>query len=260
MEKWGKVLKDWFSSYCNSFSGLSKEQKHNFNIKRDHSFRVADLTIYLGERLGLNEEEQNLAYFIGLFHDIGRFRQLVDFNTFNDQKSIDHADYSVQILKEEGILEKFGIKDKKLVYVAIQNHNKLNLPVELSEQELKFAKLIRDADKLDILKVLTDYYSNINAESNHTLTWELPKGKSVSDAVSKEILAGELVSKKNVISDIDVKIMQLSWVYDINYRPTFELLVKNRYLESIYDSLPKNDLIIEIHRKVKIFLENKLLS
>jgi hypothetical protein len=69
-----------------------------------------------------------------------------------------------------------------------------------------------------------------------------------------------MVSKKNVLSEMDIKIMQLSWVYDLNFRPTFEYLVKNRYLESVYNSLPKNDLVIEIYRKIKVFTENKIMS
>lgn len=73
------------------------------------------------------------------------------------------------------------------------------------------------------------------------------------------MLAGKLVSKKNIVSEIDVKIMQLSWVYDFNFRPAFEYLLKNRYLENVYNSLPKNDLVIEIYRKIKVFAENKIM-
>lgn len=260
MEEWVKNLTSWYSSYCDSFKELTDEQKRNFNIKKEHSFRVADYSVQLAAKLELDDEEQKLAYFIGLFHDIGRYRQLIEFNTFHDAKSVDHAEYSVQILKEEGLLAKFEVKNEEVVLTAIFHHNKLKLPGKLSDHETMFAKLIRDADKMDILKVLTDYYSDRNAVPNHTLTWELPKGNSVSKAVSEEVLAGKLVSKVNVVSEVDVKIMQMSWVYDINFRPTFEFILKKRFLESIYNSLPKNDLVIEIHRKVKVFSENKMLA
>ena len=259
MEDWVNNLNKWYISYYDSFTELSDDQKKNFDIKKEHSFRVAGLSVQLAGKLEFNFEEQKLAYFTGLFHDIGRYRQLEEFNTFHDAKSVDHAEYSIQVLKEEKVLDKFEIENGELILTAILNHNKLKLPEKLSGQELKFAKLIRDADKMDILKVLTDYYSNRNATPNHTLTWELPKGTYVSKAVSKEILDGKLVSKKNVVSEIDVKIMQMSWVYDLNYRPTFEYLLKKRFMESIYNTLPKNDLVIEIYRKVKVFLENKIL-
>ena len=256
MESWVNNLNKWFDSYCDSFKGLTAEQENNFNIKREHSKRVADFSVRLADKLDFSFEEQKLAYFIGLFHDIGRFKQLKEFNTFNDAKSVDHAEYSVEVLNDEGAFDKFKIEEKDLIGTAIQNHNKLKLPEKLPEHELKFAKLIRDADKIDILKVLTEYYSKRNGIANHTLTWELPKGSTVSKAVAKEILDEKLVSKNNVVSEIDVKIMQMSWVYDFNYRHSIEYLLKNRFLETIYNTLPKNDLVIEIYRKVKVYSEN----
>jgi HD superfamily phosphohydrolase YqeK len=260
MESWVSNLNKWFDSYCDSFVGLTDDQNNNFNIKREHSKRVADFSVQLANKLDFSVEEQKLAYFIGLFHDVGRFRQLKEFNTFSDTKSVDHAEYSVDVLNEEGVLEMFKIESVDVVVTAIHNHNKLKLPEKISEQELKFAKLIRDADKIDILKVLTEYYSKRNGVANHTLMWELPKGSSVSKSVSKEILNEKLVSKENVVSEIDVKIMQMSWVYDINYRHSFEYLLKNRFLETIYNTLPKNDLIIEIYRKVKVYSENVIYN
>lgn len=259
MEEWDGVLVECFNGYFNSFKELAEDKKKNFDIKKEHSFRVAGLSKMLALNLNLEIEEIKIAYFIGLFHDIGRFRQLVEFNTFNDAVSVDHAEYSVEIIKEE-ILGKVGAVKEDLVLTAIKNHNKFKLPENLSQQELQFSKLIRDADKLDILKVLTEYYSNRNSVPNHTLTWELPKGVSVSKNVVKEIMVGKLVSKANVVSEIDVKIMQMSWVYDLNFRPSFEYLLQNRFLETIYKTLPKNDLIIEIYRKVKMYVENKFMG
>lgn len=258
MEKWKSDINSWFNTYCNSFKNLTEEQTRNFEIKKAHSLRVANLSVQLAKKLDFDVEGEKLAYFIGVFHDVGRFKQLVEFNTFDDTKSVDHADYSVQVLKEGKVFEHFSIENKNLVLEAIFYHNKFKLHENLSEQELKFAKLIRDADKIDILKVLTDYYSNRNSVPNHTLTWELPKGSTVSPAAVKEVLSGKLVSKKLVASEIDIKIMQMSWVYDFNYRPSFEYVLKNRFLEAIYDSLPKTDLVIEIHRKIKVYSENKI--
>lgn len=259
MEQWRGVLSKYFNTYFNSFKDLTEDQNRNFNIKRGHSFRVAELSKTLAEKLEMDIDEVRTAYFIGLFHDIGRFRQLIDFNTFNDSKSVDHAEYSAEIVKEKIIGDVTNL-DEELVLIAIRNHNKFKLPDSLSKQELQFSSLIRDVDKLDILKVLTEYYSTKNSIPNHTLTWELPKGTSVSKTVVKEILSEKLVSKINVISEIDVKVMQMSWVYDLNFRASFEYLMQNRFLESIYSTLPKNDTIIEINRKVKMFVENRFMN
>jgi putative nucleotidyltransferase with HDIG domain len=250
------------NSYIESFGVLSEEQQKNFEIKQKHSLRVADISTWMCEKLELAEEDKNLAVVAAVFHDIGRFHQLVEHNTFNDLNSVDHAALGVEILKKEEFPAKLGCREDEetSIYTAIMAHNKFEIPKRLGEKELLFAKLLRDADKLDILKVLTDYYSDRNAEPNHTLTWELPKTPWVSDAVAKEILAGKLVSKKNVVSELDVKIMQMSWIFDLNFRISVGHVLEKRFLEKIYDSTTKSDRIIDIYRKVKVFAENRMMG
>ncbi|HYQ58570.1 MAG TPA: HD domain-containing protein [Draconibacterium sp.] len=260
MEERVDLAKRKFNDYVNSFSELREDQKKILEIKRNHSIRVADSIEMLARKKELNENEIYLSYLIGLFHDIGRFKQLREFDTFNDSKSVDHAEYSLEVLKSGSFLDDLDEGEKQLVLFAIAQHNKLVLPKKNRDKERLFARLIRDADKLDILNVITDYYSNPTTAPNHTLTWELPTGTKISDKVLKQILNEELVSKDEVKSELDIKVMQLSWVYDLNFRPSFELMAEKRYLEKIYNSMPKNDTVIEIYRKVKVYIENKFIK
>jgi len=257
-EKYNVVLA-FFETWLNSFEGLTGIQQKNFLIKKEHSLRVAEIARDLGTTLELTSEDAEVLCVTGLLHDIGRFRQLAEYGTFNDEESVDHANYSVQIINEEHILDSFDESVKELIIQAIRLHNKFEIPRKLKGLDLLYVNILRDADKLDIFRVLTDYYTDRNREPNHTLTWELPRGVQVSPAVAQDLLSGKLVLKSKVRSEIDVKILQMSWVYDLNYKPSFEVIFKNRYLEKIYSTLPKNDLIIEIYTKVKVFAENKLL-
>jgi putative nucleotidyltransferase with HDIG domain len=253
-----KYAFDFFETWLNSFTGLTDMQQQNFQIKKEHSFRVAEIARELAKALKLSEEDIESLYIAGILHDIGRFRQLVEYNTFNDDKSVDHADYSVQILKEENILSSLDDSIRELILQSIRLHNKFEIPAKLTGRDRLYINLLRDADKLDIMKVLTDYYTDKDREPNHILTWELPKGIQVSPDIVQDILAEKLVSKSKVRSEIDIKVLQMSWVYDLNFRPSFGILFKNRYLEKIYNTLPKNDLIIKIYTKVKVFAENRL--
>lgn len=260
MEEWFNSAVGFFNSYVSAFNGLTEEQKDNFSIKKEHSFRVAANSKKLAEILDLNEDDTEIAIKAAIFHDIGRFNQLVNFNTFDDSVSEDHAELAVQILKEKGFLNEMSTEMQEVVFSAIRLHNKFELPKKLDGREMLHARLLRDADKLDILKVLTDYYTDKNQKVNHTLTWDLPKANQVSPGAAKEVLSGKLVSKSEVKSEMDVKIMQLSWIYDINFKSSIEIIFQNRYLEKIYNSLPKNDTVIEIYRKIKVYAENKLLG
>jgi putative nucleotidyltransferase with HDIG domain len=241
MKDWIKSAVNDFEAYVNSFTGLTPEQQNNFTIKKDHSLRVTDNTMLLSAKLGLNDFEEKAVVLAAVFHDIGRFRQIAEFNTLNDASSADHAQIAVEVLKENNMLGKWNDGLQEVVYRIILVHNKFELPSNLPEQEMMLSRVLRDADKLDIYKVLSDYYSSKNSPPNHMLTWEM-------------------VSKKEVKNEADVKILQMSWVYDINYKYTVGQIFRNRYLEKIYDSLPKNDPVIEIYRKVKVYAENKMME
>lgn len=260
MEVWMKSAKEFFESYVDSFTGLAPGLLENFKIKKEHSFRVAENAGRLATMLNLNADDWKVAYLAGLLHDIGRFEQLADYSTFNDVNSLDHAEHSVEVLKNTNILSNIDEELQDVLFFSIYYHNKLQLPKKGSERKMMHAQLLRDADKLDILKVLTNYYSDKNKKPNHTLTWDLPVGGSVSQPVAKEILAGKLVSKEKVKNETDVKIMQLSWVFDLNFKSSFEIIFENRLFEKIYNTLPKTDLVIEIYRKVKVYSENKIFE
>jgi len=259
-EDWINTSTALLNNYIESFGNLTEEQENNFTIKKEHSLRVAEVAQLISAKLKLNEIDTAIAFLSALFHDIGRFSQLVEYNTFDDLKSVDHAELSVEILKKEGFLQQLGCSETEIIYAAILEHNKFEVSKKLNEQELLHARILRDADKLDILKVLTDYYTQRNIQPNHTLTWGLPKGNSVSENVSRDVLTGKLVQKKDVASEVDVKIMQLSWIYDLNFKSSVEFAFQKRFFEKIYSSLPKNDKIIDIYRKIKVFGENKMLE
>jgi putative nucleotidyltransferase with HDIG domain len=260
MEELVNQTVSWFNAHYSSFENLDQTQQVNFGIKKNHSERVALLCMTLAEKMKWTSAEVDLVYLAGLLHDVGRFRQLAEFNTFNDEKSVDHAYLGVKILTEEGVLRMFGEESSEIIFQAIKNHNKLAVNAALKGKQLLFARFLRDADKIDILKVLSEYYTNKNGKPNHTLTWELPQKPEISKSVLEEVLSGKMVSKKNVVTENDVKVMQLSWIYDLNFNPSFEHIDKCRYLEAIYNTLPKNDVVFDVYRKIKVFVENRILN
>lgn len=250
--------KSFFEVYFDSFKGLEKNQQKNFNIKKEHSYRVASLMESIAEKANLDEEIKTLAYITGLFHDIGRFPQFIKFNTFNDDVSADHAAMAVEVLEKEGIFSDLSKELSEAVNSAIFFHNKFEVPKDLPPRTIELANLVRDADKLDILEMLSDYYENKNKELNHTLTWELPEGYKISDEVAKAILLKKPVPKTAIKNRMDIKVYQISWVYDLNYLPSFRIMSKNRCIERIYTTLPMSEKVIEFYRGVKIYIENQV--
>ena len=97
-----------FDKYVSHFNPNNGRIK----LKIDHIKRVAVISRELAQNLNLNEEQVNLAELIGLFHDIGRFKQAELYNTFNDRISINHAELSVKVLFDENLIENFKVEEK----------------------------------------------------------------------------------------------------------------------------------------------------
>ena len=97
-----------FQEYVSKFN--SKQGR--IKLKIDHIKRVAEISEMLANYLKLNEEQTRLAKAIGIFHDIGRFKQVEMYDTFSDKDSINHAELGVKILFDENLIEDFGIEEK----------------------------------------------------------------------------------------------------------------------------------------------------
>ena len=107
--------------------------------------------------LNLDKENIELAKLIGLLHDIGRFEQIKQYNTFSDKDSIDHGKLGVEILFKQGKIRNFikSAKYDEIIKKAILNHNRKEIEKGLNPKELLHSKIIRDADKIDILYIMT---------------------------------------------------------------------------------------------------------
>ena len=56
----------------------------------------------------------------------------------------------------------------------------------------------------------------------------------------------------------DFKLVQMAFVYDLNFKESFSIVGKRQYLKHIFDTMPKNDRVFEMYRRVKIHVENHL--
>ena len=130
-------------------------------LKVDHSLRVANLCRRIAVNEKLSAYECDLAWLIGLLHDIGRFEQLRRWNTFSDAQSTNHAALGVEVLfscenNASALIESFitNSKEYDLIRTAVGQHSVFRLPASLDERTRTFCTIVRDADKIDILHVM----------------------------------------------------------------------------------------------------------
>ena len=152
-----KRAKEAFLAYTDRYDSSNRMIQH----KVDHTFRVADNCEEIALSLDMNQELVDFAFFLGLLHDIGRFEQVKRYGTFVDSVSVDHAEFGADLLFVEGLIRDYPIEELSqdslnLLETAIRLHNKLNLPKELDLLTKRFCDLIRDADKVDIFRVVSE--------------------------------------------------------------------------------------------------------
>ena len=153
----------------------------NIKLKIDHTYRVAGIAERIARSLKLDELGVDFCWLLGLLHDIGRFEQLTRYGTFKDAESVDHAELGADILFSasvgangtvgEPLINTFvdasdwldpEITDfdwnemAGMCETAIRLHNKLVLPDDLDTATLMYSNVLRDADKTDIFRVLTE--------------------------------------------------------------------------------------------------------
>lgn len=201
-----------FKEYTSNYDMSIKE----INFKHYHSFTVSELMGELAYRLDLDKEKIEVARVIGLLHDIGRFEQFTKYNALDDSIS-DHADESVVYLFDNNHIRDFIEESKydEIIKTAIKYHNKLEIPSDLKEDVLLFTKMIRDMDKVDIYKQLAVHF-------NYTF-----EADSVNEEILKCFKEEKLIAKSMVKSETDRLMLFLSFLFDINFEESFDILVSS---------------------------------
>lgn len=199
-------------------------------LKYNHILRVAEISKNIAESLKLPEEEIKLAELIGIFHDIGRFEQVKRFNTFVDRDSINHGEYGVKVLFEDGLIEKFNIEEKyyETIRNAVLNHNRKSIEDGLSEHDLLHCKIIRDSDKLDIFYVL------LTDKPINTYGIESMENETFSDEIVREFKEDHYIDYSKRQTYGDKWISHMAFVYDFNFRSSYQIMKEKDYINKMY--------------------------
>jgi HD domain len=249
-------FKKWFSDYVNDFSSADPLIHDNIEMKIEHTAKVCENILLLAKSENVGEEGCRLAETIALFHDLGRFEQFIRYKTFKDSESENHALLGIKILNKKGILSRLSRSEKSLILKAVEYHNLKEIPgCRIDSKGLFFySKLIRDADKLDILRVISENYDERGKVRNPTLENYLPDTEGCSEAIITDILNNKMADINDVKNLNDIRFLRLSWVFDINFPATFSLLKKSKYLDTIISSMPEAEEVRVVEKHLEDYL------
>lgn len=238
-----------FAEYVRNYDPSDEKIK----LKIDHTYRVAGLCQRIAESLGLSEPDVDIAWLLGMLHDIGRFEQIRRFGTFNDAQSVDHAEFGADLLFKEGLIRKFAEgyyeecelaepenqedeqiiknnehhnKDTGLLEMAIRQHNKYRVKEDLTERQRMFCDILRDADKVDIFKVNAD----IPMEIIYDVTTEELKNGVITKEVLESFYKKETVLKSVRRSAVDHIVGHISLLFELVYKESYRQAKEQGYV------------------------------
>lgn len=225
-------LKSTIDQYISQYFDELGQLPLNMQLKRDHTNRVVDNIKLIADAENFDNHCTILCQVAAMLHDIGRYEQLKVYGTFSDAKSIDHAELSYQIVKMHEWLADINQDDKDIVLNTVRFHNKRDLPVGLNDDCLLVSKALRDADKIDILKVIEDQLSAPDWRSHSDIWWDLPVVLPPNQLILNSIEKCETPRYVDIDSLVDFLLVQLAWMcYGMNFKTSKDLCFSRKHVD-----------------------------
>lgn len=245
-----------------------KDSKYYANFTHEkllHSMQVFGLGkyIYKHQFAGKPEYFKDLAMKAVLLHDVGRFTEIEGVYKSDGKQRFDHGVLGYEILKNmpdyNDVRITLPVKHHghmiEEFYNDAEYKNILDEKIKKEAEDIIF--LVRDADKMANLffflrgeKLEDKMFFKLNL-ANKT---EEQMSFGITPNVLEEFLAGKIIQNKNVISGADEVIRFLAWLYDVNYKSSYDYFNKHNLLPKYMEflTLCSND------EKLHIIIENKI--
>ena len=237
-------LKETFKNYVSNYD----MNEIAISRKYYHSLRVMDFCEFIAKENNFNDKDMEISLLVGLLHDYARFEQWTKYKTYSDLKSIDHGDLAVEKLFDNNEIIDYCKNQEYYdeIYDAIKYHNKMNFSDDISVHNKLLCKVIRDADKLDIFYLL-------GAEK------DLMKQDNgiISDKIKEDFYNHKQVSRKDVKCENDNIVLDLSMVYDLNFKCSLEYLKENSLIDKMFDNIEDKEMFKEYFEYTKNYIEER---
>ena len=218
-------------AYVGSFRDAAGSLPPMMELKLVHTMKVVEAAKLIAAGEGFDARTARCCEAAALLHDTGRYEQLRRYNTFRDSESVDHAVFSHDIVAEKGWLD--GWEDRDAILAAVLVHNRRDIPAEgMDALALACARTVRDADKLDIFRVLEDQVKTTDWRHDSKAFWNLSVSAPPSPDVVECIRAGRPVDYQRIRSLADFVLIQVGWmVCGLEYATTRRLCAARGHLE-----------------------------
>ncbi|MEG6551837.1 HD domain-containing protein [Desulfocurvibacter africanus] len=249
--------KRWFDAFVDGFRHGDPEDLRNVQLKHEHSLQVLAIAERIAASAAPDSRLHRLCLVAALYHDCGRFPQYVTYRTFNDTESINHGELGARVLRgHPEALEGLDSEGRRLVLGTVFLHNRKSVPTMLPEPLRHMLRVVRDSDKLDIMRVMLEHFDP-DKPKNPVATLRLIDDP---DRYTPTILDAAM---RRVTPDYgqmrwlnDFKLLLLAWSFDLSFAASREVFRERGYLEQLASVLPKRPEFEALLRLVQTYLNN----
>ncbi len=243
----------WFDRYVEPFLDTDPDGARNIQLKIEHTRKVCETMELLCGGEGLSAQQSRLAAATALLHDVGRFSQYRRWRTFRDSDSDNHARLAIDVIRAEKLLEGVPPEERLQIEEAVRFHNLLELPRKYRSPSSLLIKLIRDADKLDIWRVFVELRNQPPCQRASAATLGFAdRPEEISAACLNTLAGGSIVHLADVRTVNDFTLLQISWVYDLNFATSRRILLERGHIGALATTLPeREDVRLALARAMK---------
>ena len=225
-------LRRLYDGYVDGYRGADGKLPDMMQLKRIHTAFVVKNAELIADGEGFDDLERETALAAALLHDTGRYEQLLRYNTFKDSESVDHAVFSHDIVKEKGWLDEVGARRADAVLAAVLYHNRRDIPEGLDNMTWIVSETVRDADKLDIFRVLEDQVAHTDWRADSRAFWNLAVSAPPNPEVVACIEGRRPVDYQDIKSLSDFVMIQVGWMTSgLVFATTRRLCAERGHLE-----------------------------
>ena len=256
-EKAETALREAFQAYAESFFSGNAEEDAPLQLKVSHTFQV----VRLAEKLAKREPafaDPELAHALrvsALFHDVGRFEQFCRFHTFADNLSCNHGVLGARIIREQHFLHRESQETRMLILAAVAAHNRLSVPQALAGPLRPVLLGLRDADKLDILRVMADNLAPGKRGDGTVLLHLKDEPESYSSAILQALEQGRVALYRDMRFYNDFRILLCTWLHDFHFPASFAIIKHRGYLSGVIDGI---EALPELRARLHAFVDETL--
>ncbi len=227
----------WFRAYTGLELEVCPFERGPEELKVEHTFRVLEHARAICQGEGFAAPLTRACLLAALYHDLARFAQYRTWHTFKDADSCNHGELGAALVEEYQVLSCEPLV-RTAVTRAVALHNAFALPEHLPYDVAKVTEVVRDADKLDILRVMDEHLSRPGPYSP-TVVLSLPDDPDLfSQTVLDCALTGRVASYTDLASVNDFRLLLGTWIFSLSFATSRQRLAEAGHARRLLGQLP----------------------